>query len=690
MPSPARPVVPSVARIHETDRTVPSVRYSPAPMNRLLAATGPILLVIILVFVSGPTARAQSRRAATPARSLHRPIASQGNDAVFDERLAPFYHGVASGDPLPDGVIIWTRVTPPEDGPVDVQWRVATDTLLENVVASGTTSTSQDSDYTVKVDVRGLQPSTTYYYGFTALGRHSLTGRTKTAPSGPVDRLRFAVASCANYQSGYYNNYADIAARNDLDGVIFLGDYIYEYAEKPSGNRAIEARGLEPDGETVTLEEYRTRYAFYKLDPDLRRLNQQLPFIAVWDDHESANNSWRGGAENHDPDTEGDWEVRKHAAERAWFEWMPIRAVEPADTIIHRALQFGDLCDLIMLDTRLEGRDKQLDSLTGPNINDPNRTILGAPQYDWLTSELSNNTATWKVIGNQVMFSHLVAPPQLAEQGLELTDTWDGYPVERDRLLTYFGQHDLRNIVLLTGDIHTAWAWDVPLDGTSYNSKTGQGSECVEFVTPSITSDNVDEALGVPADDPQITTGAAVLRSLNPPLKYLNLVDHGYYVLDVTPAQVQADWYFADTILIRQRGEHYGDGWLVRAGTNHIVHADGPTQPRANPPAPAPLDPPAAPSRVDAPASSLLVIGIYPNPASRRTVINYVLNHTDAVRIDVVDIDGRRVATVLDSKAQDAGVHSVVFDASELASGTYFYSITSGGHTLTRRLTVRR
>ncbi|HYF01805.1 MAG TPA: alkaline phosphatase D family protein, partial [Patescibacteria group bacterium] len=294
----------------------------------------------------------------------------------FDEKLKPFYHGVASGDPVQDRVIIWTRVTPETEGDVQVFWRMATDTALKNIVAKGLFTTGQSRDYTVKIDVGGLQPNTTYYYGFTALGRNSLTGRTKTAPV-TTDRLRFAVVSCSNYQQGFFNAYGRIAERNDLDAVIHLGDYIYEYEEGGFGYNDKAQRGHEPKHEIVTQSEYRIRHSFYKLDPDLRRIHQQHPFIAVWDDHETANDAYKDGAQNHQSDKEGDWQQRKVAGKNAYMEWMPIREQESR---IYRTLNYGNLAELIMLDTRLEGRQKQADSATDPSLNDPNRTMLGTEQ----------------------------------------------------------------------------------------------------------------------------------------------------------------------------------------------------------------------------------------------------------------------------------------------------------------------
>ena len=255
----------------------------------------------------------------------------------INQVYAPFYHGVASGDPLQDRVIIWTRVTPDTSttGNIQVDWKIALDTNFTQVINSGTTYTNDSVDYTVKVDVTGLQPGTWYYYEFNALGKNSLIGRTKTTPVGDVDSVRFAIVSGSHFEHGYYNAYEMITERNDIDAVLHLGDYIYEYAAG-GGYTTDTVRKHEPENEILTLGDYRIRYSQYHLDPQLRGLHQQYPWITVWDDHETANNSWTGGAENHDSLTEGSWAAREAAGTRAYFEWMPIRHSDPNDIHIYR------------------------------------------------------------------------------------------------------------------------------------------------------------------------------------------------------------------------------------------------------------------------------------------------------------------------------------------------------------------
>ena len=311
----------------------------------------------------------QIAMAQTKLTKINRSNGSQARISdFFNPSLFPFYHGVASGDPLQDRVIIWTRVTPNEDQDIPVTWRVAEDVNMQQVVKSGTFQTNSGRDYTVKVDVSGLNAGQTYYYQFEALGKLSQIGRTKTAPQLDPSQLRFAVVSCANYQEGYFNVYRKISQRNDLDAVIHLGDYIYEYEEGGYGYSDDVGRGHEPESELVSLDDYRVRHSYYKLDADLMDVHQQHPFICIWDDHEFANNAYKDGAENHQPNTEGDWEVRKGNAWKAYFEWMPIRENPVSPNRIYRKISYGNLLDLFMIDTRIEGREEQEEGGIGKRV----------------------------------------------------------------------------------------------------------------------------------------------------------------------------------------------------------------------------------------------------------------------------------------------------------------------------------
>ena len=292
--------------------------------------------------------------------------------ASADEPALTFAHGIASGDPTRDSVILWTRVnTADARDTVRAKWTVASDPGMKDIRRFGRVETNHRRDFTVKIDARGLRPAATYYYQFEAGGVKSPVGRTRTLPDKSVDRLRLAFASCANYPHGYFNAYARIAARDDLDFVLHLGDYIYEYKLGDYADAALEGqRDVVPTQEIVTLADYRLRYALYRTDPDLQEVHRQHPFITVWDDHETANNSWRDGAENHNPDEgEGKWRVRRRGAVQAYNEYMPIRSDSPSDDRIYRTFRFGDLADILMLDTRLHGRDQQIDIKEGEKLD---------------------------------------------------------------------------------------------------------------------------------------------------------------------------------------------------------------------------------------------------------------------------------------------------------------------------------
>lgn len=368
--------------------------------------------------------------------------------AVTDPATAAeevFLHGVASGDPLRDRVVIWTRVT--RDGAaanIPVKWVVAEDRRMRRVVRNGRSLASLRQDYTVKVDVDGLQPGKTYFYRFEVGGARSPVGRTRTLPAGDVRRLKFAVFSCSNYELGYFNAYAEAAKHDDLDAVLHLGDYIYEYGPGDGGyTTPAAALGLVPKPrdavlvpaeEIVLLDQYRARHALYRTDMHLQALHRDNPFINIWDDHEITNDAFTDGAENHQED-EGRWSARKKAGIRAFYEWLPIREprdgnrLDPATKTpdeVYRVFDFGDLARLVMIDTRHAGRNAQLGTAElvgayataapqGPFPADVNgeqepRTLLGPKQEAWLEKRLAGSTQTWQLIGNQVLMFYQNAP----------------------------------------------------------------------------------------------------------------------------------------------------------------------------------------------------------------------------------------------------------------------------------------
>ena len=504
-----------------------------------------------------------------------------------------FAHGVASGDPMADRVILWTRVTPtasatPGSGvgaPVQVSWQIATDSELRSVVSSGTTTTGPDRDFTVKIDATGLSPDTRYWYAFTATagGRthRSPVGATRTAPAAGADvsRVRFGVVSCANWEAGYFGAYRHLLGQRDLTAIVHLGDYYYEYKSGEYTGKGPAVRIHSPRNETRTLRDYRMCHAQYKTDPDLAALHLALPWICTWDDHESADNSWRGGAENHSA-SEGPWATRKAASERAYYEWMPVRPpADPNGRHLYRRLMFGNLLDLSMLDLRTY-RDKEV-SMVSRKVDDQARSITGKAQMKWLTDGLTSSTATWRIVGNPVMITPVLLPPLdkattgavtkvlgIPEGGIPYNaDQWDGYTADRNTVLRTIRDKKIGNVVFITGDIHTSWACDVPIDAAGYRTA---GAVATELVVPSVTADNIDEMIKVP----EHTVSNAIppaLTALNPHIKWTDLDAHGYGVFTVTRTAVQMDWYFLRDKSKRLTGQYHAKSFRVRSGSTRVI-----------------------------------------------------------------------------------------------------------------------
>lgn len=587
----------------------------------------------------------------------------------LDATLAPFYHGVASGDPLSDRVIIWTRVTYDTTGPVTVNWTVALDTNMAQVVTSGTATTDSLQDYTVKVDVTGLTADTWYYYRFDYIGRNSLVGRTRTMPASGGDSLRFGVASCANYQSGFFNSYRALADRNDIDLVIHVGDYIYEYEVGGYGYTAGISRDHEPSTEIISLDDYRLRYSQYRLDDDLRFAHQQYPFVSTWDDHESADNSWRDGAENHNTG-EGTWPDRKAASIQAYHEWMPVRQPDQNDPErIWRTVRYGDLADFVVLDTRLYDRDEQVAATSG-SLNDTSRTLLGKSQYNWLTGELRDTTTQWKIVGNQTM----MAPLTVLGTPFN-TDQWDGYPAERSKLFDFMEQQGIENTVVVTGDIHTSWANDLP--GSNYNSSTGAGSVGVEFICPSVTSPNGS-----------IPVGTGIIQLVNPHIKYIDLANHGYFVVGVNRQRTQADWYFVD---INQAGlgATYDDSWQTLDGTQYLSNASGPLPAHTLPVPFAPRtsgNPPLVGIGSGNP-DEMVFFGMSPNPTYGDLIVQYYLPGASKLKLSLMDLNGK-VHWEGQREHATGGLHYVQLDLASLAGGTYLLNVAYANQVVVKKVVL--
>ncbi len=643
---------------------------------------------------------------------------------LFNPILAPFYHGVASGDPTETSVILWTRLTT-DEASTNLLLTVATDTAMENEVANFYAVAEKENDYTVKVDAFDLEAGTTYYYQFRVLNgtyadSKSMVGRAKTLPTGGVEHLRFAVVSCSNYEQGFFNAYGRIADRNDIDAVIHLGDYIYEYEVGKYGDTSL-GRYNYPEKEIVDIEDYRARYALYRLDPDLVHLHQQHTFLSIWDDHETANDSYKDGAENHQPATEGDWETRKSNAKTAYFEWLPIR--ENAEQSIYKTVSYGNLADIILLDTRIEGREKQPTSMAADDFYSP-RTILGSPQKEWFLTELKNSDAKWKVVANQVIFSPLnvgfaagalqgAADPTDSAKvyGIESTflDIWDGYPYERQQIIDSITANNIDNVIVLTGDFHSTFAFDVtyspvlypvkeafylPLPSPSYNPVTGEGSAAVEFATPSITSANFDENIPVPSLVQQfqyamnnyipIPPGqTAQVFNYNPHMKYVDLVNNGYFILDLKEDSAQANWYFVETIDAPSEVETFANAQKTISGGNHLITStESLEKVDKDKPAPKPTD---VINALVENNKAALIVSTYPNPTKDYITVAYVLSKSSLVNITLKNANGVEVKNVFKGN-QSAGMYEYQANLQDLTVGVYFFSIEKEGENITKKI----
>jgi alkaline phosphatase D len=509
---------------------------------------------------------------------------------------ASFRHGVASGDPLADGIMLWSRAAP-QNGPgnLTVAWELATDPAFSTIIRDGMATAVPERDYTIKIDVRDLSPGRSYYYRFRSAGATSAVGRARTLPAAGADRVRLAVVSCSNYPAGYFHVYREAAREEHLDAFVHLGDYLYEYGAGGYATERAEALGRElapdNDGELLTLEAYRRRYALYRADPDLQALHAAAPCIAVWDDHEIANDAWQGGAENHSPE-EGQFSVRKLAAIQAYYEWLPIRPPDgERSERIFRSFEFGGLLALHMLDTRLIGRDRPLnypdyvDARTGrldserflADLSNPERSLLGDEQRAWLAAKLGTSAARWQVLGQQVLMGRMLMPAEMlglksyaeapallaelarlkragaAGQRLNQTeqqrlravmpynlDAWDGYPAEREKLYGAAVAAGKR-IVSLAGDTHNAW---------HNRLRDAAGNEVgVELATSSVSSPGFEAYFQMDVDTAERL--ADDLLVLIEDLEYCNLHQRGYLLLTATAEQLQAAWKFVDTVHAR-------------------------------------------------------------------------------------------------------------------------------------------
>ena len=503
-----------------------------------------------------------------------------------------FTHNVASGEPSATSVLLWTRYV--GEAETALTWQVSASEDFTRPVAEGSVTASPSRDWCAKGIATGLAPDRWYFYRFIAPGgTTSSTGRTRTLPQDTTARFRMAVFSCSNFGFGWFNAYGHAAEANDADIAVHLGDYIYEYGAGtyPDTGEGVADRVLAPATEIVALTDYRLRYATYRADPDCQRLHQVLPMIAVWDDHETANDSYRDGAQNHQPETEGDWAVRKAAAKQAYREWMPVSDAPYA------AYQVGDLATLFRIDTRLEGREQQFDLgkvLAGStdakgamealakfkdgDWANPDRQLLGAAQEQWLADGLATSTrsgTSWQVLVQQVLIGNLKTPAGLVDQlgsgmpdyvtkrlkaaamaskaGLPSNmDAWDGYPAARERVFKAALAADA-NLLVLAGDTHNGWAFDLALDGAAVG---------VELGVCSVSSPGFETYLS----SIKPTDLAAALVAGNEQLVWADTAQRGYMVVELTPTRATTEYRFSTGV--KQRSTRL-------AGTRRITTEKG-------------------------------------------------------------------------------------------------------------------
>lgn len=528
-----------------------------------------------------------------------------------------FLEGVASFDPSQNQVLLWSRYTPDsaESGSSTILLDVATDDSFSqsSIVASESVQIDSASDNTIIVDLSNLTSNTTYFYRF----RNEVTdvtspvGQTKTLPNnGEATQVKMGVVSCANYQAGLFNVYGALA-QSDVDVVVHLGDYIYEYGSG-AGTYGTDANGTDtsslgrehvPNKEVITLDEYRTRYRQYRRDAQLQEVHRLKPFICVWDDHEVANDAYKDGAENHNSG-EGSFEARKEAALQVWHEYLPARVTD--NSVIYRSFNFGGIANLMMLDTRIIGREKQLDYINyfgtdgsfdqasfGADWLNPNRTLLGTAQKSWLIGEMSSSNAAWQILGSQVLMAKYMIPAELlavtaqiasgnsspevlaqynalvqelvviktrllqgdptlteAEKARVTTvlpynlDAWDGYPVEREQILGTALQAG-KKVFSIAGDTHNAWYSNLTFTDPNSGNSTKVGAE---FATASVSSPGFENIFG---NDPTLLAGFVAANTLLiDDLQYADASQRGYLHLTVDTGSVTANWQYVGQLAI--------------------------------------------------------------------------------------------------------------------------------------------
>ena len=508
-----------------------------------------------------------------------------------------FTHGVASGEPSQGSVLLWTRFVGSGDSKLAAE--ISTSPDFSNAKLVGEVVALADRNHIAKITVQDLDPDSWYFYRFIGPdGSKSVIGRTRTLPEGPTPKFTIGVVSCSNLPFGYFNAYAHAAQNSELDLIVHTGDYLYEYpaGTYPSEKEAVAGRQLDPLTEMVHLADYRLRYAAYRKDPDLQRIHQVLPMIAMWDDHEFANDTYRDGAQNHDA-SEGDWETRKRIAEQVYREWMPVSDKEYGSPR-WSDYQIGDLATLFVTESRITARSEPLDlgaALKGQQDiqkaletfrddawQDPAREMIGGEQAAWLGAAMRKSKASgtkWQVWSQQCVMGEIKLPqeatnwvsddaPDFAKQrlavgtmaaklGLPINfDSWDGYPKARERALSMAQQADA-DLIVLSGDSHNAWAFDL---------ETQDGAAGVEFAGQSVSSPGFEAyTKGI---NPSVVA-SEVIRT-NHQLKWTDTAHRGYMTVTLTPEKAMSTWQFLDTIRTKSIALAGSQTQTVLRGTNKL------------------------------------------------------------------------------------------------------------------------
>ncbi|KNE60786.1 hypothetical protein AMAG_06142 [Allomyces macrogynus ATCC 38327] len=473
----------------------------------------------------------------------------------FDKpvRTVSFRHGVASGDPLARSVILWTKITPDVETdlltPLSIKWEVSVHPAFDVVIKSGSVAVSSSTDWTVKVDVSGLQPLTSYYYRFVVAGSMSPIGKTRTLPEpgADVDEVTFAVVSGANMQKGYFHVYRRVAERSDVDVVLALGNLMHEKGPKDANGPLASDRVPSPRHDLVQLDDYRCRYAQYASDADMMHLRAAHAMVSLWDDHEFSGRAFSGGARAHHPLLHGDWSARKYAAARAWHEYTATRAankVEKGLYEIYRTFQIGQLVDLVLMDTRIEGREQP---------GSPGAKLVTERQLQWVANKLRKSKAHWRVLANQVMIAPVV--DVLFKQAGAAAHAWVGYPVTRDAVLASAARKP--NTVMLSGDYQGSVASEVMI---------GNRTAVIEFAGPPVT-----------ARTPALRSmtrnhaGIELVRRVNRGAKWIDLARHGYILVKVTKERIRAEYWYVEDVTKKEGGaESLGAVLEVMSGSSEL------------------------------------------------------------------------------------------------------------------------